>query len=85
MDVNLLPRFPEQVNGLARGSRQEAILVFARNLCNMPKNNLTFLDMRNCGVDCVGAQHLATQLMRNTTLKTLVLREVPLPIQEVRA
>jgi hypothetical protein len=84
VDVNLLPKFPELVYGLARGSRQESILVLARHLCHMPVNNLTFLDVRNCGVDCVGAQHLATQLLRNTVLKTLVLQEVPLPIQEVR-
>ena len=34
-------------------------------------------------MDCVGAQHIATQLLRNTTLRTLVLNEVPLPLQEV--
>jgi hypothetical protein len=84
VEVNLLPRFPELVSGLARGSRQESILVFARHLANMPHNALTFLDMHNCGIDTVGAQHLATQLMRNTVLRTLVLQEVPLPIQEVR-
>ena len=83
VDVNLLPKFPELVYGLARGSRQESILLFARHLANMAVNNLTFLDMRNCGVDTVGAQHIATQLLRNTTLRTLVIQEVPLPLQEV--
>jgi hypothetical protein len=85
IDVRLIPPRIELVNGLAKGSRQESILMLARNIANMPKNSITFLDLHDCGIDCVGAYHLAVSLIKNVALRTLILDEVPLPIQEVRS
>ena len=81
--VRILPPPMELVHGLARESRQEGILMLARNIEHMPVNNLKFLDLQKCGVDCAGAYHLATHLIRNTSLQTLIVGEVPLNIQKV--
>lgn len=83
INVRIIPPPVTLVNGLAKNSRQEGILMLARNIAHMPKTSLTFLDLHNSGVDCVGAYHLAVNLIRNVTLRTLTLDEVPLPIQEV--
>jgi hypothetical protein len=83
VDPALLPKFPTQVNGLAKGSRQQSLQVFAQCIACMPTSSLTFLDLRQCGIDCVGAEYIAKHLVRNTVLQTLVLHEMPLPIQLV--
>lgn len=78
---SILPPPPVSVHGIAVGSDQSGVEAFSRGLAL--NSTLRFLDLSKCYIDALGASHIANALVENQTLTSIVLDEVPLPVQQV--